>query len=380
MKKRILMVGVVLVLMLAMAGNVSASLLDPVESRSFPAGTSVIPMDDQQDERLEAFGFVHALLREGVTVFRILQSDADPNVTLVTDANPLGAAYSGGPILVEAPIPDAVTGEFPGVTVHSLTAPFASDQVFRAFMPTEILVIYGYWGHTQDVLDWMRIPYDMVDTSDVEANPGMLADYGLVVVDCPGWGGPPPGAVAAAIESFAAGGGEVIFTDIALLDLAAVFPGYVTIVGNIDGTWDFDVHNVGEFPSQYHGPSTLPIYTMGGGYIVDEVLDPGVRVILDIPDYGGDYRIGAFYFPYGAGVVEGFAYHPYDQAGVGEESRILSAALYGNKFIHYIPPPAPTVGGEEAYPVNKLAVLAPWMAFAAIIAGASMVVQRRRRA
>ena len=42
------------------------------------------------------------------------------------------------------------------------------------------------------------------------------------------------------------------------------------------------------------------------------------------------------------------------------------------------PPPAVAVGGE-AYPVNKLAVLAPWIALlAAIIAGATILARRRR--
>ena len=41
-------------------------------------------------------------------------------------------------------------------------------------------------------------------------------------------------------------------------------------------------------------------------------------------------------------------------------------------------PPPPPVGGE-AYPPNKLAVLAPWLAwFAAIIASATIFLRRRR--
>jgi hypothetical protein len=43
------------------------------------------------------------------------------------------------------------------------------------------------------------------------------------------------------------------------------------------------------------------------------------------------------------------------------------------------PPPTPPVGGT-AYPINKLAILAPWIALAAAIAGVSLLVLRRRRA
>ena len=43
-------------------------------------------------------------------------------------------------------------------------------------------------------------------------------------------------------------------------------------------------------------------------------------------------------------------------------------------------PPAPPVGGEAFLP-NKLGILAPWIGLlAAIVAGASLLVLRRRRA
>lgn len=330
------MICILVATVVAATTNARASA-EPLETRTFPVGASVIPMDNHQNDRFKAFGFVHALLREGVTIFRIIQP---PDVILKTIEIPLGDVYSGGPILVEEPIPATVRNQFPTVTVLKLAEEFTSNRVFRSNRPTEILVIYGIWGHTEIVLDWMGIPYTMKTRGEVEANPSMLADYNLVVVDCPGWGGTPPTEVANAIEAFTANGGEIIFTDIALKDLALIFPGYVSVVGNIDGTWNFNLHNVGEFPSQYYGPSTLPIYTMGGGIIADEILNPDVRVILDIENYGGAYRIGAFYFPYGNGIVEGFAYHPPEQTG---ESGILSASLYGNKFIHILPPPVISV-------------------------------------
>jgi len=44
------------------------------------------------------------------------------------------------------------------------------------------------------------------------------------------------------------------------------------------------------------------------------------------------------------------------------------------------PPPPPAVGGE-AYPPNKLAILAPWLGLALLFAvGGGIVVMRRRRA
>ena len=52
--------------------------------------------------------------------------------------------------------------------------------------------------------------------------------------------------------------------------------------------------------------------------------------------------------------------------------------LSGLPFASGTPYPPPPVGGE-AYPVNKLAILAPWIALVmAIIAGATVVWRRRR--
>ena len=339
MKRRILIVGVVLVCLIAGTASIIASApIDPLGTRTFSEGTSVIPMDGHQAERLEAFGFVHALLRENVMIFRIIQP---PDVTLYTDANPAGATYSGGPILVEDPIPPAVKAQFPAVTVHSLTQEFTSTNVFVSNEPTEILIIPGTWGHSEKCLEWMGIPYVMRTKSEVEANPGLIQDYNLVVVDCAGWSRTVPSAVGNTIRDLVSEGGQAIFTCIALENLHAIFPGYVSVVsmGGENLTSYFDVHNVGEFPSQYHGLSPVPIWTKWGGLIVDEALKPEVRIIVDTQDFAGEYRIGGFYFPYGKGVVEGFSFHPVDQEG---EACILTASLFGNKFIHSpMPEPLP---------------------------------------
>ncbi len=310
-----------------------AAGVDSYETKTFGSGALVIPMDNHQAERLEAFGLAHALLRNGITVFRIIEP---PDVTLNTTKHPGGDIYAGGPIMVEGPVPYEILEEFASVSVDTLVESFTSDRVFRADQATEVLVINGFLGHTQDVLEWMRIPCTVVETWDIAADPSMLEDYNLVVVDCIGWLGGIPEAVREGLQSIAAKGGEVVFTDVALIDLVSTFPGYVSLIRNEDGDWNFDVHNVGEFPSQFSGPTSLPIYTMDGGIIVDQVIDDSVRVILDSGAYGSQegYRVGAFYFPYGEGIVEGFAYHPGDQTD--ERTRILCATLYGNKFIHTV--------------------------------------------
>jgi len=84
---------------------------------------------------------------------------------------------------------------------------------------------------------------------------------------------------------------------------------------------------------------------MGGGNIVDTILNTTeVRVLMDTSEYGGANRTLAFYFPYGDGLVEGFAYHPQEQIGSITDdpySYVVSSIFYGNKFIHAIPAPVP---------------------------------------
>jgi len=164
-----------------------------------------------------------------------------------------------------------------------------------------------------------------------------------------------PTHVVANLTTFTRNGGEVIFTDIALDDLVQVFPNYVNVIGNLDWTGNVSIHNPpltgfpAEFPSQYPTtfPQTTKIYTMGGGRIVDTILNTTeVRVLLDTSEYDGGNRTLAFYFPYGDGLVEGFAYHPQEQTEditYDPYSYVVSSTFYGNKFIHKIPPAAYSV-------------------------------------
>jgi len=220
----------------------------------FPAGTFVIPMDEKQTaltaDDTTVYGFIWRLLNDGATCYRIIQPPVD---NLNTEE--LGSVtYSGGPILVMAEdeaILTAALADFPTVTVHKLAQPFSSDRVFVITEPTRILVINGVWGDTEVDLDEMGIPYDIVETSDIEANPDMIFDYNLVVDDCPGWSSPDatpgtsgiPSSVANKFREFVSAGGEVIFTDISLDDLAVIFPNYISVAVNEDGVWDVDIHN-----------------------------------------------------------------------------------------------------------------------------------------
>jgi hypothetical protein len=311
----------------------------PFQTVTFPADSYVIPFDDKQKDILKAFGFVHALLRNGSYIYRIIEP---PNVTIRTAVFPLGMEFAGGPMLVmpyDAAIVNAVHANFPSVTYDITIGQFISDRVDIIVKPTKILIIYGDYGRTQDVLSNMEIPYTMVTTTDVENDPDMLFNYDLIVDDCPGWRGSVPYAVASNMQLLAESGGELVFTDIALMDLGAVFPGHIPITDNVGGTWPCSVHLIPEFPGQYYGPPVLDIYTMGSGKIMKTPTKWDVRIMVDSDNYDGNYRVLAAYFFVGSdidnlGIVEGFAFHPGDQP---PDASILASMFFGNKFVH-IPP------------------------------------------
>ena len=338
------------------AAPVSAAM-PALLSGTFPVDTYVVPMDGKQaaltSTDTTVYGFIWKVLDEGGVIHRIIEP---PDVTLKTDANPGGAVYSGGVILIaprHSAALAAAQAAFPTVTVHQLTEEFSSDKVFRVEEPTRILIIRGIWAHTEVDLNLMGVPYDIVNPSEVAADPSMVFDYDLVVVDCPGWSGSPPAGVATALEQLAREGGEVVFTDIAFLDLEVIFPGYVSVVANAHGTWLTDIHNPpitgfsAEYPSQYPSdfPTQVRIFTLIAGRIVDNTLQADeVRVWMDSNQYGpdGEYRVLGFYFPYGEGVVEGMAYHPQEQVEgkTGDPySFVAGTVFYGNKLVFQVGPP-----------------------------------------
>jgi hypothetical protein len=380
------------VLLLMLAAVMPVMAMPVLVTETFPAGSYVVPMDGQQaalsKDDTTVYGFIWKILTDGGCLCRVIEP---PDVNLKTDANPGGAVYSGGVVLIdpaEADVPAAMAA-FPTVTVEVLQEAFTTDKCFPVKYPTEILVVDGIWGHTDEALDNMGVPYDLTQRSNIEADPTMVNDYNLVLVDCPGWSGATPSGVAAALDDFARRGGEVIFTDIALEDLDEVFPGYVSVVTNVNGVWDTTIHNPpitgfpAEYPSQYPSdfPTDVKIYTMGGGKIVDSLTQPGeVRVWMDSDTYGPDdeYCVLGFYFPYGEGVVQGMAYHPQEQVegdtrGTGDpNSFVAGTVFFGNKLVFATAPPPEKVPGLTTW-----GILAAALALGGLLV--AMVYRRQAR-
>ncbi len=350
----------------------------PLEGATFPVGTYVIPMDEKQNALkpgdVTVFGFIWAILNDGANINRIIEPS---DVTLNTTTNPNGTVYSGGVILVDASYGTIITAQkanFSTVVVDTLTEAFTSNKILFVDKPTRILVIRGFkeFGHTELTLDWMKIPYTIKNASEVQSSPAMLLDYDLVVDDCEGFQGYVMNDVRTNMTALASNGGELIFTDIALQDITSAFPGYVHVVYGNTQNWtdNVNIYNPpinfsAEYPSQYSAtfPSTIKIHSMGGMYVVDNVSRPAdVRVLMDTtvfnysytPPAPSHYAVLGFYFPYGNGLVEGFAYHPFEQTEslTGDpNSYVCAAILYGNKFVTAVPPPSiyasDAVGNEK---------------------------------
>jgi len=341
--------------------------LPPLAAGTFPTGTIVVPMDDKQADRIRVYGLIHEFLasRTDAEIARIIEP---PDVTMQTALTPSGTTYQGGPVLIDQKFLPSVNSlltnaTFSKVTITRLTAPFTSNHIFFVRQPTKILVIKGIWGRTDYTLNRMGISYTLVNPPDVEKNPAMLKQYSLIVVDCPGWFGNPSSfspdkqtkvtAIYDTIKSHVQAGNEVIYTDIAIRDLNVTFPGYVEIDRGGAGSWAAKVYNPpnpagrfsGEFPSQYYNagpnPNDIKVVTEGGGWVASSVQPAhtsDVRILIDSNKFGVPYRyaILGFYFEFGAGIVEGLAFHPQEQIPsiVGEKGFYAVHQIYGNKFVH----------------------------------------------
>jgi hypothetical protein len=362
----------VVFLALTLPATELAFALAPLSAGTFAPGTIVVPLDDKQVDRVHVYGFVHEFLRDnpGSQVARIIEP---PNVVLQTDLTPAGVLYQGGPFLIDPSLTSAVNAmlsnsTFSKVTVTRLTTTFTSDRVFFVRQPTRILVISdGYWGKTFLTLSRMGISYTQISTDQALANPSIVNQFTLIVLDSPGWYGNPSAynplhrseitAVYNAIQARVAAGNEVMYTDAAILDLNSTFPGYIKL-GNPGetGSWLSTMYNPtkggsgfdSEFPSQYYNPgptpNTVTIFTEEGvGNWVPNGVQPAhsgdVRILMDSTNYGIPklpYSIFAFYFPYGNGIVEGLALQPYEQlypTYADYNGYYAVYQIYGNKFV-----------------------------------------------
>ncbi len=347
-----------------------ALALPPLENNVvFPAGSFVIPMDEKQAEKVVVFGFVHALLRSPnpIQIFRVIEP---PNVTIATDLSASPKTFTGGPFLVlpgDASKVQEVRSRpgFEKVTVGTLSSQHTLNNIFRVTEPTKILVVKTIppWGRTDLTLDAMKIPYNITTRESLTASPGIIFSYSLIVIDCYGWAGNTPPQVASNLRDHVSAGNEVIFTDIAIKDMNATFPGYVNLWGpqSRDRTANAFAYNPSrkygsadrftpEFPSQYYNtapsPNQIKVFTESAGYVVSSIPSGktnDVRILVDSTNYGAtgkEYAILAFYFQYGEGIVEGLAFHPQQQDsshGVDAKGRQAVYQMYGNKFVHGIP-------------------------------------------
>jgi hypothetical protein len=370
---RNLVVCLILALVLvAPALSPAAAVIAPLSAGTFPSGTIVVPMDGKQNDRIHVYGLIHEFLKStpNAQLARVIEP---PDVTLQTQLTPSGDVYQGGPFLIDSSFATSVStllgnATFSKVTVTSLTASFTSTKIFFVRQPTRILVIGdGYWGKTFLTLLRMGISFDQVTTDQILANPSLINQYTLIVLDSPGWYGNPSAYVPArraqiqavynTIQARVQAGNEVMFTDAALLDLNSTFPGYIQLgQAGEASTPTVTVYNparggfVPEFPSQYYNSGPTPnkakiLTEEGAGQWVPTAVPAAhasdVRVIMDTTNYGYPaphipYAVLAFYFPYGNGIVEGLAFQPYQQLYpnyADQNGYYATYEIYGNKFV-----------------------------------------------
>ena len=327
-----------------------------IVSVTFPAGSILIPMDTHQAELIKSFGFIHALLRNGTIINRIIEPlpippCPDENITIKTIKYPSGDSFSGGPILIMAQYQSIVNAvhsnlTFAPVSLDNTTESFTCDYVFVVKKATKILVIEGQWGKTQNILADMAIPFTLISSIAFKNDPVMAMSYSLIVDDCPGQGAFPSAAIKENLTKFVERGSELIYTDQALGEFKAMpWKDKLGIAYgvNTNQVITANFHAVPDFPGQYSGKSQLKIYQMFNSFLAAAPINSTVKIIADTNTYPAspNYRVLACYFYWGEknGIVEFFAYHPYEQdfAHTGDaDSYRLASFLYGNKFLHYV--------------------------------------------
>ena len=315
------------------------------ETMPFSAGSIVIPMDEKQNDTVKAFGLVHALLRNGTACYRLI---GPPDPTIPTEQFPLGANYSGGPLVISGtnmtgiqPVLDA----FPSVITHNVTKLFISTRVYKIEEPTRVLVvdreddnIYEN-SFTTGLLASMKIPYKKITIWDLQwlvvNNPDYnpVTENDLVIIE-------DLGAVTLSptfklfIKESVTNGKNVVMIGKSMTILNSIFSGSVTTYSPPSQlAFKATFTSTGESPSQYSGPTTInvtasDVVAMTPGY---EELQP----MLYSEGYGG-LILFASYFRYGKGTVEIFSFYPQDQTDI---MKSLASIFLGNRFVQS--PPAP---------------------------------------
>ena len=99
-----------------------------------------------------------------------------------------------------------------------------------------------------------------------------------------------------------------------------------------------------------------------------------------------DYQISRWVTSSGGGIRTSEHYMTEDVIGQGatgasqSQHFLLEGGFFATAQQPPVPPPPPVRVGGESYPINKAAVIAPWLALAAAIIAGAIIFMRRRRA
>ncbi|MCK4758236.1 MAG: hypothetical protein KAS67_07280, partial [Thermoplasmata archaeon] len=308
------------------------------ETLPFSPGCLIIPMDEKQDDRLLAFGMLHALLRNDTICYRLI---GPPAVFVHTEQVPEGSNYSGGPmVLLEFNITlmDEIRAGFPEVTVHEVSETFVWHMVYKIEEPTKILLVYREGSDYQEslsaaLLKDMHIPFTIKQIWHIDPSVDFM-DNDLIVIEDPGANGAMERWLINGIRSSVASGRNFVFIGKAIKDLPKIFPFSVSLQEvNDDIKFQATFDNVGESPSQYHGSTLLNVTT--SDWVATTPTFPEMTPMLYAEGFDAQVLF-ASYFRYGDGSVEIFSFDPEEQVG---EMREMASIFLGNRFVQA--PPAP---------------------------------------
>jgi len=161
-------------------------------TEDFDAGSLIIPMDtDFQDMgMLRAYGLVHRLLREGISVRWVIRAgkaygDVDfeaTSIDVASGADVGSHGYRGGPFVIAEPDAEAALAivlewqiDYPETTVHQTTEPFVGDLGRRLYnAPTIAVFADGNEDIARDYLLAAAIPDSTGDLTWPDDSPDMF--------------------------------------------------------------------------------------------------------------------------------------------------------------------------------------------------------------
>ncbi len=213
------------------------------KNHTFPVGSLVIPMDENQTQLMKVYGLVYKIVdKEGsaplnstrIPVWTILQNPVNYSVanfssTMYTDDNASTAVdnliqdryYSGGPFLIDLNELDNYGGTEEGnkqliideaknksITVHELKSSFYYDKAIQMVVPPKVAVYPDPPGDEMETYyKDGEVPYTVLDDNEIKN--GNLTQFDILTIPHQNMNSASKKDVVIAIEAWVANGGVI---------------------------------------------------------------------------------------------------------------------------------------------------------------------------